>query len=254
MYCKCYLRQGVLIMNGKYALITGASGGIGQAIALRLASEGWNLYLHYNRNLSGINSLLDQLKSYQIQVKTIQADLSKDGGHQVIVDEINQIDTIILNSGDSHFGLITDISDDRAKRMVSLHITSPFLLTKGLIPKLIQKKAGSIIAITSIWGEVGASCEVLYSMVKGGQNSFVKALAKELAPSGIRVNAVSPGVISTPMLDRFHPEELKELEEEIPMGRLGLPTDISGVISFVLSEDSNYITGQIISVNGGWNT
>ncbi len=241
-------------MNGKYALITGASGGIGRAIALRMASEGWNLYLHYHRNVKGITSLLEELKLFPIQTKVIQADLSKDSGHQDILDEIDEIDTIILNSGDSHFGLITDISDERAKQMVALHITSPFLLTKGLIQKLINKKEGNIIAITSIWGEVGASCEVLYSMVKGGQNSFVKALAKELAPSGIRVNAVSPGAIATPMLERFESEELRELEEEIPMGRLGLPSEISGVVSFILSEDSSYITGQIISVNGGWNT
>ena len=138
--------------------------------------------------------------------------------------------------------------------MIQLHITSPFLLTKGLVNKLIHKKEGNIIAITSIWGEVGASCEVLYSMVKGGQNSFVKALAKELAPSGIRVNAVSPGAIATGMLDRLDTEDLKALEDEIPTGRLGIPKEISGVVSFILSEDSSYITGQIISVNGGWNT
>ena len=246
--------KGLLNMNGKYALITGASGGIGRAIAFRMASEGWNLYLHYHRNESGINSLLKELEPYPIQTKVIQADLSNDGGHQVIIENINQIDTIILNSGDSHFGLITDITDERAKQMISLHVTSPFLLTKGLVKKLIHKKEGNIIAITSIWGEVGASCEVLYSMVKGGQNSFVKALAKELAPSGIRVNAVSPGAIATGMLDRFDSEELRELEDEIPMGRLGLPKEISGVVSFILSEDSSYITGQIISVNGGWNT
>ena len=241
-------------MNEKYALITGASGGIGRAIALRMAAEGWNLYLHYHRNERGVNSLLEELKPFQIKTKVIQADLSKDGGHQYILKEIDLIDTIILNSGDSHFGLITDISDERAKQMVTLHTTSPFLLTKGLVPKLIQKKEGNIIAITSIWGEVGASCEVLYSMVKGGQNSFVKALAKELAPSGIRVNAVSPGAIATPMLERFDSDELYDLKEEIPMGRLGLPEEIAGVVSFILSKDSSYITGQVISVNGGWNT
>ena len=241
-------------MNEKYALITGASGGIGRAIALRMAAEGWNLYLHYHRNERGINSLVEELKPFQVKTKVIQADLSKDDGHQNILKEINLIDTIILNSGDSHFGLITDISDERAKQMVSLHITAPFLLTKGLVPKLIHKKAGNIIAITSIWGEVGASCEVLYSMVKGGQNSFVKALAKELAPSGIRVNAVSPGAITTPMLERFNSDELNDLKEEIPMGRLGLPDEIASVVSFILSKDSSYITGQVISVNGGWNT
>ena len=246
--------KGLLIMEEKYALITGASGGIGRAIALRMAAEGWNLYLHYHRNESGIKSLEEELKPFQIKTKVIRADLSKDGAHEAIIKEISLIDTIILNSGDSHFGLITDISDERAKQMVALHITSPFLLVKGLVDKLIHKKKGNIIAITSIWGEVGASCEVLYSMVKGGQNSFVKALAKELAPSGIRVNAVSPGAVLTPMLGRFDSDELDDLKEEIPMGRLGAPEEIASVVTFILSESSSYITGQVIGVNGGWHT
>lgn len=241
-------------MRGKYALITGASGGIGSAIAKRLAGLGWNLYLHYNQNQQAIHDLIDSLRIYNVHTIPIQSDLSQESGYQSLVQNIEAIDALILNSGDSHIGLITDISDERAKQMITLHVTSPFLLTKALVPKFVNKKSGNIVAITSIWGEIGASCEVLYSMVKGGQNSFVKALSKELAPSGIRVNAVSPGAVETPMMSGFEESELNMLEEEIPLGRLGKPGEIAGVVSFLLSEDSSYMTGQILGVNGGWNT
>ena len=162
------------------------------------------------------------------------------------------IDLLVLNSGMSFYGLVTDMSDDDIDQMVNLHITSPFRLTQKLIPTMIRKRAGNIIVISSIWGIAGASCEVLYSMVKGGQNSFVKALAKELAPSQIRVNAIAPGAIETRMISNFSTEELTELEEEIPLGRLGQPDEIANTVSFLASKQASYITGQVISVNGGW--
>lgn len=241
-------------MSEKFVLITGASGGIGREISRRLAAEGWNLYLHYHQNEKGIMALAHELERFPGKIKLIQADLSRQDGHLAILEQISELDAIILNSGDSFFGLVTDMTDEEARRMITLHVTAPFLLTKGLVSKLINKRAGNIIAVTSIWGEIGASCEVLYSMVKGGQNTFVRALSKELAPSGIRVNAVSPGAIATPMLKSFDEQELEGLAEEIPMGRLGRPEEIAGVISFLLSEDAAYMTGQILSVNGGWST
>jgi 3-oxoacyl-[acyl-carrier protein] reductase len=162
------------------------------------------------------------------------------------------IDLLVLNSGISYYGLVTDMSDEEIEQMIALHITSPFRLTQKLIPAMVKKREGNIIVITSIWGIVGASCEVLYSMVKGGQNSFVKALAKELAPSNIRVNAIAPGAIKTRMLSNFTEEELKALEDEIPLGRLGNPNEVAQTVSFLASKNSSYITGQVISVNGGW--
>lgn len=241
-------------MSEKFALITGASGGIGRAIARRMASEGWNLYLHYHLNEAAINELAKELEQYSVKIELIQADLSCQDGHLPILRQVSDVDAVILNSGDSYFGLVTDMSDEEARRMISLHVTAPFLISKGLLSGLIRKRAGNIIAITSIWGEIGASCEVLYSMVKGSQNTFVKALAKEVGPSGVRVNAVSPGAISTPMLAHFDEKELRALEEEIPMGRLGRPEEIAGAVSFLLSEDAAYMTGQVLSVNGGWST
>lgn len=235
----------------KYALITGASGGIGASIARQLASDGYGLFLHYNKNKIRIEALKEELAN--VWAKAVQADLSEDDGVDVLLAQIDRpIDALIHNGGNSYYGLITDMSVECVKRMVQLHVTSPVLLTKKLLPAMIRKKSGNIVVISSIWGLTGASCEVVYSMVKGGQNAFVKALAKELAPSGIRVNAVAPGAIRTEMLQLFSEEELQSIAEDIPLGRIGEPNEVAKTVSFLLSEAASYITGQIISVNGGW--
>lgn len=237
----------------KYALITGASGGIGSAIAYKLIKDGYHVYVHYHQNENAIHELIQSTEQSNSMVIPIQADLTKQTDVQSLINQIKMpIDLLVLNSGISFYGLVTDMSDDDIDQMINLHITSPFRLTQKLIPSMISKREGNIIVISSIWGITGASCEVLYSMVKGGQNSFVKALAKELAPSQIRVNAIAPGAIETRMLSNFSKEELKELEEEIPLGRLGHPDEIADVVSFLASKNSSYITGQILSVNGGW--
>ncbi|WP_353855693.1 SDR family oxidoreductase [Bacillus sp. Bos-x628] len=237
-----------------WALITGASGGIGQATAKRLAQEGHHLMLHYHQNDQAAIRLAAHLKEmYNIQTHVVQADLSTTSGADELVSCLpHSPDILIFNSGKSHIGLVTDTSKETLAEMVQLHVTSPYELTQLLLPAMIQKKAGVIIAVSSIWGETGASCEVLYSMVKGAQNAFIKGLAKELAPSGIRANAVSPGAVHTDMLSTFSAEDLTVLEEEIPLGRLAAPEEIADAICFLTSEKSSYITGQILSVNGGW--
>lgn len=237
---------------GKWALITGASGGIGQAIAIALANEGYNLYLHYRQNEQAVKTLADR---FQVQSKCIQADLSLPDGYLELSGQLeNEVDVLILNAGFSHVGLITDISDDEVEKMVQLHITSPFLIAKRLLPAMIRKKEGKIIVISSIWGSVGASCEVLYSMVKGGQNTFVKALAKEVAPSGINVNGIAPGTIDTKMLDYFSDEDKQAILDEIPMGRFGKPEEIGHTVIFLISEKASYINGEILNINGAWYT
>ena len=233
----------------KYALVTGASGGIGTAIVKKLIEDNYIIYVHYNQNVQAIN----ELKTYSNNIIPVKADLTQKSGVEVLLNQINMpIELLVLNSGISLYGLVTDLQDDDIDHMVQLHITSPFKLVQQLIPAMIRKKAGNIIVISSIWGITGASCEVLYSMVKGGQNAYVKGLAKELAPSQIRVNAVAPGAISTNMLSQFSDEEIKDLSDEIPLGRLGHPEEIANTVSFLASEKASYITGQIISVNGGW--
>ncbi|HHW38942.1 MAG TPA: SDR family oxidoreductase [Bacillales bacterium] len=237
----------------KWALITGASGGIGQAIARTLAEEGgYNLYLHYHQNERGVHQLAASLS---VQTKFIRADLSSvDGFYQLTEALTHSVDVLILNAGLSHVGLITDVSDVEVQKMVQLHITSPFLIAKHIIPSMVRKKYGKIIVISSIWGSVGASCEVLYSTVKGGQNTFVKALAKELAPSGINVNGIAPGTIDTNMLTYFSDEAKQAILDEIPMGRFGRPEEIGHAVAFLISEKSSYINGEILNINGAWFT
>ncbi|MGG1245777.1 elongation factor P 5-aminopentanone reductase [Bacillus spizizenii] len=238
----------------KTALITGASGGIGKSISEALAAEGYNLLLHYHTNQNAAAELAEKLReTFSVRAESLQADLSAPEGADKLTSSIVQpVDAIVLNSGRSHFGLITDVDNATVQEMVQLHVASPYMLTRNLLPGMIRNKSGAIVAVSSIWGETGASCEVLYSMAKGAQHSFVKGLAKELAPSGIRVNAVAPGAVDTNMMNQFTPSEKEEIADEIPIGRLAQPQEIADATAFLLSEKASYITGQILSVNGGW--
>ncbi|MCD7033710.1 SDR family oxidoreductase [Metabacillus sp. GX 13764] len=237
----------------KTALITGASGGIGSAAALKLAEDGYDLYLHGNTGKEKLKELKEACSMAGNDVLTIEADLSGKEGNEKLLASINRpIDLLLLNSGMSYYGLMTDIEEEDMEKMIYLGVTSPYKLARQLVPGMIQRKSGCILVITSIWGITGASCEVLYSMVKGGQNTFVKALAKELAPSGIRVNGIAPGAVKTNMLNDFTEEELEALENEIPAGRLAEPEEIAESVRFLASNKASYINGQILSVNGGW--
>ncbi len=238
----------------KYALITGASGGIGQAIALTLAAKGYHLYLHYNRNEKMITDLMEKLQSYGGEYMPIHADLADSNGYKHICSQIFSLDAIIHCGGNSHYGLLVDLSQEEAAALMNIHVLNPLMMTKELLPKLYSKGSGSIVVISSIWGQTGAACEVAYSTAKGAQIAFVKALSKEVARSGIRVNAIAPGAVATPMMTGFTKEELESIHEEIPMGRLGLPEEIAKGTAFLLSEESSYITGQILAINGGWYT
>jgi 3-oxoacyl-[acyl-carrier protein] reductase len=243
-------------MKKKFALITGASGGIGTAIAERFAGAGYSLYLHYHRNGETVAALRERLLqtvgSDQI-IETVNADFSAPEGVYHLLDQIHApVEVIVHNSGASYVGLVTDMNDDEVQKMVQLHVTSPFLLTKYLLPKMISRKRGKILVISSVWGLAGASTEVLYSTVKGALNSFVKALAKEVAPSGISVNGIAPGAVSTKMLDHLTVEEKIALAEEIPMGRFARPEEIADLTVFLASDKAAYINGEIISINGAW--
>lgn len=238
----------------EYVLITGASGAIGQEIAKQLAKEGYNLYLHFNQNEKGIMELLECINEYQGEYIPIQGDLSKITDYEKMVSNIFSLDAIIHNGGQSHYGLLTDLDSHTTENLLNVHVSAPLLLTKHLLPKLVQKRKGNIIVISSIWGQIGGSFEVAYSTVKGAQISFVKALSKEVALNGIRVNAIAPGAIETNMVNHLQSDELQMLKEEIPMGRLGRPEEIAKGVSFLLSDQSSYITGQVLSINGGWYT
>ncbi|UAC49437.1 SDR family oxidoreductase [Bacillus aquiflavi] len=236
----------------KYVLITGASGGIGQATAKKLAKEGYSLYLHYYKNDKGIVTLLNDLQQFPGEYIPIKADLAKKAGYKKIAEYIFSLYGIVHNAGHSHYGMFVDLDESTLESLVQVHVTTPLLLTKELLPKMIQHRSGNIVVISSMWGQTGSACEVAYSAVKGAQISFVKALSKEAALNGIRVNGIAPGAIQTAMLSNFSKEELISIEENIPMGKIGNPENIADTVAFLLSEQSSYITGQIIAVNGGW--
>ncbi|MFP5111312.1 elongation factor P 5-aminopentanone reductase [Bacillaceae bacterium C204] len=238
----------------KYALITGASGGIGQAIAYNLAEKGYHLYLHYNNNEQAIRGLINQLKPFGGEYIPIQANLADPSGYKKVFSEIFSLDAIIHCGGQSQYGLLVDLQQSEAEALLNVHVLTPIMLTKELLPKLLTKGKGSIVLITSIWGQTGASCEVAYSTVKGAQIAFVKALSKEVAMNGIRVNAIAAGAISTPMMEGFTQEEVDQIIYEIPMGRMGKPEEIARSVGFLLSDESSYITGQVLAINGGWYT
>jgi 3-oxoacyl-[acyl-carrier protein] reductase len=239
---------------GKYALITGASGGIGQAVALKLASLGYNLYLHFNQNEAGMRDLLNQLEPFAGEYTSIQANLEEHDSYKKICSQIFSLDAIVHCSGNTHYGLLVDVKQEDVESIMRVHVMSPLMITKELLPKLIKKRSGNIILISSIWGQTGAACEVVYSTAKGAQISFVKALSKEVALNGVRVNAIAPGAVETPMMSQFSEEDKQLLQYEIPMGRLGVPDEIANGVKFLLSNESSYITGQVLSINGGWYT
>ncbi len=238
----------------KYVLITGASGGIGQAVALHLAAKGYHLYLHYNSNEQTIRELLDKLAPFGGEYIPIKADFTTANGYRSIISQIFSLDAIIHCGGKSQYGLLIDLQQEEAEALLNIHVLNPIMLTKELLPKLLTKRAGNIIVITSIWGQTGAACEVAYSAAKGAQIAFVKALSKEVALNGIRVNAIAPGAVETPMMAGFTPEEMEQISFDIPMGRIGKPEEIAASVAFLLSDESSYMTGQVISINGGWYT
>ena len=208
--------------------------------------------MHYHSHKEAAHRLAERLSaSFGVKASVIQADLSSPDGAETLSRSVKQpVDALILNSGKSHFGLITDVTDDTAREMVQLHVTSPFLLARNLVPGMIRK-SGGIVAIGSVWGETGASCEVLYSMVKGAQHSFVKALAKELAPSGVRVNAISPGAVDTNMLDQFTSDEKKRWQRKFPRAGWRSWRKSPKRRPFIIGQGFLYY-GHILSVNGGW--
>ncbi|SET39715.1 3-oxoacyl-[acyl-carrier protein] reductase [Salinibacillus kushneri] len=238
----------------KTCLITGASGEIGGKIAEDLVQNGWQVILHCNQNLERLRSQAKNLPVESI-LSFIQADLSTLEGIQSLLDKLHfQIDAFVHASGKAMFGLFQDVTDNDMDEMMMLHVQAPMKITRQLLPDMIRRKSGSILLISSIWGDIGASYEVMYSTVKGAQNSFVKALSKEVAASGVRVNAVSPGVIDTKMNEHLADEERNALIDKISQKRFGSTQDVSNTVQFLLSERAQYIDGQIINVNGGFSS
>ncbi|RYL92256.1 SDR family oxidoreductase [Sporolactobacillus sp. Y61] len=236
-------------------LITGASGSIGQAVAGRIAMSGASLYLHYCTGVDRIQKLSGKLRNkFPEQFFTcVQADLADENGPDKLLHQLDQqVDGVIYTSGQSQVGLFQDVPLKSVQQQIQLQLISPFRIIQSLIQPMIREKQGKIVIVSSIWGLTGASTEVLYSMVKGGQNTFVKALAKEVAPSGISVNAVAPGAVDTPMMDEFSKQDIALVKEDIPMDRLAEPEEVASLVAFLMRPESSYISGQVISINGAW--
>lgn len=259
----CYIDKYICIttrnmgkLSGKVALVTGASRGIGRAIAIELAKEGASIVINYSKDQYGAEKTLEEIKKINGYGVLVKEDISSYENTKIMVDEIiitmGKIDILVNNAGISNIGLLIDSDKASIDNIMSVNLLGPIYLTKHIVEYMIPRKSGNIINISSIWGETGASCEVLYSASKGGINLFTKSLAKELAPSNIRVNAIAPGVIDTQMNSFLTEEEKNELEQEIPLGKFGTPEEIGKLTSFLCSDDSSYITGQVIKADGGF--
>lgn len=236
----------------KKALITGASRGIGEAIAKELARQGFDLTLTCLNSLDRLKELAGGLeKKYGISCYIFQGDMGDPETVDRLFDGLNRLDVLINNAGISHIGLLSDMSVSQWKRVMSTNLDSCFYTCRRAIPLMVHAKQGRIINISSVWGQAGASMEAAYSASKGGVNSLTKALAKELAPSNIQVNAIACGVIDTDMNRCFAPEEMASLIEEIPADRIGRPEEVAALAGQLITAPA-YMTGQIITIDGGW--
>lgn len=234
------------------ALITGASRGIGAAIARTFAENGYHLVLTCDKSMEALEKLAGQLMSdFQISCTTLQADMSCEEDVTQIFAEIKHLDVLVNNAGISYIGLLSDMTSAEWHRVMGVNLDSCFYTARAAIPLMLQEHAGHIINISSVWGNAGASMEVAYSASKGGMNAFTRALAKELAPSGIQVNAIACGVIDTAMNACFTKEDIDQLKNEIPSDRLGRPEEVAQLV-LQLAQSPAYLTGQVITIDGGW--
>lgn len=238
--------------SAKYALVTGASRGIGRAIATALAKQGYHLYLTCKSSWDTLTRLAAQLENtYGISCKPFLTDMGNARQVEELFEQIPALDVVINNAGISYVGLLHEMTTEDWHQVMHTNLDSLFYTSKYAIPLMLHKQSGQFINISSVWGNAGASTEVAYSASKGGVNSFTRALAKELAPSHIQVNAIACGVIDTDMNRCFSPEDMEVLKEEIPADRLGQPEEVAQMVLSLLQAPS-YLTGQIITLDGGW--
>lgn len=239
-------------MNSKTVLVTGGSRGIGKSIVKKFAQNGYNVILNYNKSFDNAKAIEDEFEN----VSSFKADVSNPKEILAMIEfakeRYGKIDVLVNNAGISSNGLLQDLSNEEWQRIFDVNVTGTFNCTKAVLPQMLERHFGKIINISSIWGITGASCEVAYSASKAAIIGFTKALAKEVGPSGIRVNAVAPGIVMTDMVSNFTMEEFEDIQNQIPLGEIGSTEDIANTVYFLASDESNYITGQVISPNGGW--
>lgn len=236
----------------KTAIVTGASGGIGGAIAAKLAEDGWQVAAVYNTG----KDRAQRLRQSNPAIKTYQCDISDYDSVErlfsTVQADFGSVDGLVNCAGTAYSGLLQDMGREDIDRVVARDLTGTLYCCKFAAGEMVKKHRGVILNISSVWGLYGASCEAVYSACKGGVVTFTKALAKELGPAGIRVNCISPGVIKTKMLDCYTRRDLQALADETPLGTLGTPEDVALAARFLMSENSRFITGHNLSVDGGF--
>lgn len=239
----------------KTIIVTGGSRGIGAAIVSLLAKENYNIVLNYNKSEEIAKKMQEEFTKIGKTVEIFKADVSKREEVKKLVDftikKFGKIDVLINNAGISQTKLFTDITDEDWNNMLNIDLNSVFYMSQEVAKHMIHEKEGCIINISSIWGMIGASCEVHYSVAKAGVDAITKSLAKELGPSNIRVNSIAPGIIDTDMNKYLSEKELEQIKEEIPLGKIGDTSSIAKCAKWLIED--NYTTGQIIAINGGWN-
>lgn len=241
----------------KTVLVTGGSRGIGAAVAVAFAQRGCAVALSYNKSKEKAEKLGKIIsQSYSVPCLTIECDVSKresvEKMFSLAAENLGGVDVLVNNAGISLEKLITDTAEQEWRELMGVNLDGVFYCSRLALPYMISQKSGVIINISSMWGQTGASCEVAYSASKAGVIGFTKALAKEVAPSGVRVNCIAPGVIMTDMMSSFDKNTLRELREETPLGKLGTPKNIADAAVFLASPQAEYITGQVLGVNGGF--
>ena len=238
----------------RVAIVTGASRGIGREIAKSLARDKINVIANYNNSEKRAIELKEELKKDDIKIDIVKADVSKREEAKKLVkyaiEKYGKIDILINNAGIAEFKEFTKITDEDWNNMINVNLNSVFFMSQEVLPNMIHNKNGCIINISSIWGNVGSSCEVHYSTAKAGINGMTKALAKELGPSNIRVNAIAPGIIDTEMNNDISEDVMEIIKDETPLCRIGKPEDIAKCVKWLIED--TFTTGQIISPNGGW--
>lgn len=243
-------------MKKKYALISGASRGIGRSIALKLARSNYHVFINCRTSFTELRQVQEEIrKQDQGGCTIVTGDVGNPDSVRQIFAEIHQItdrlDVLVNNAGCAHIGLLSDMSDQDWRMVIAANLDSVFYCCRAAIPAMVKAKEGKIINISSIWGVSGASCEAAYSAAKSGIHGLTQALAKELAPSNVQVNAVACGVIDTQMNASLLPDERKALEEDIPAGRFGEPDEVADFV-LDLVNGTGYLTGQVIVLDGGY--
>ena len=244
--------------NVKTALITGASGGIGSATVIEYLKNGYFVIGQYNSGKERIDALKSQLREqglldYFFAIKSDFSDNTQTLDMcKTLQKSFKHIDALVLNAGAGLYKLFTDTTDTEWQNLLNVNLTSAVMISKQFLPEMISRKSGNIVFVSSVWGQKGASMEVCYSATKSALIGLTKALAKEVAPSGVRVNCVCPGFIDTPINSRLSKEDVQSIVEEIPLGRVGTPEEVAKLIYLLTDKTSAYITGAEITIDGGW--